>query len=79
MSKAVQIETNRVDFIQGYQDLEQFIMIMVLYIYTEGFQSSNALNSTSRKLLLNTLKMSGKTEILGQDELNGSEYLTFAY
>lgn len=55
------------------------MMIMVLYIYTEGFQSSNALNSTSRKLLLNTLKMSGKTEILGQDELNGSEYLTFAY
>lgn len=79
MSKAVQLETNRVDFIQGYQDLEQFIMIMVLYIYTEGFQSSNALNSTSRKFLLNTLKMSGKTEILGQDELNGSEYLTFAY
>lgn len=54
-------------------------MIMVQYIYTEGFQSSNALNNTSRKLLLNTLKRSGKTEILGQDELNDSEYLTFAY
>ena len=48
------------------------------HTHTEGLQSSNGLNSTSRKLLLNTLKRSGKTEILGQDEFNGSEYLTFA-
>ena len=50
-----------------------------IHIYTEGFPSSNGSNSTSRKLLLNTLKRSGKTEILGQDEFNGSEYSTFAY
>ena len=48
------------------------------HTHTEGLQSSNGLNSTSRKLLLNTLKRSGKTEILGQDEFNGSEYLTFS-